>query len=316
MSDDPNEGGGAGGGGAGGDGVTPASAAGLLGAAAEGGGGGAGGAGGGAGGSGDGQKGEAPDWWGTLADTAPDKKTPSDRKWIENKGFKSPAEAIAAYRQLENQFGSGEKLVLPKDANDADGWNRVFTALGRPEAPEGYDAKPLGDQVDPAFFGEFAKAAHAAGLTQRQVEAVAEFNNQQLAAAATAQAQREKAEGAELRKTHGAALETMMAHTDRALAAYGFTEQEAIAMRQALGVKRSLEFFAKLGSGMAEDGLPGNGNKGGGGDLATMLQRKQQIIKDPELAGKLRNGDPALKAEWDAINAAEAAQLEAQRRVA
>lgn len=69
----------------------------------------------------------------------------------------------------------GRKGVIPPDAATAkpEDWDRFHAALGRPEKPEGYDIKPPADApegiYDQQFAGDFRTAAHAAGLSQRQV---------------------------------------------------------------------------------------------------------------------------------------------------
>src|SRR5882757_6971704 len=69
----------------------------------------------------------------------------SDTKgWLENKGWsgeRALPEVIKAHRNLESLVGR-DKLPLPKDEHDTEGWNRVYEKLGRPARWEDYGIEP------------------------------------------------------------------------------------------------------------------------------------------------------------------------------
>lgn len=87
-------------------------------------------------------------------------------------------EALArSYLSLERLLPA-DKLALPRGPDDAEGWDRVHTALGRPDAADGYAwqapaALPEGVAVDEGLLGLFRASAHKAGLSQRQFDGVA-----------------------------------------------------------------------------------------------------------------------------------------------
>ena len=59
-------------------------------------------------------------------------------------------------------------VALPADG-DADGWAKVYTALGRPDAPDKYGfTPPAGVQVDTALQSGFQAKAFEAGLSAKQ----------------------------------------------------------------------------------------------------------------------------------------------------
>jgi hypothetical protein len=49
------------------------------------------------------------------------------------KGWRGPADMLTSYRALEKMLGS-EKLPLPRDEADREGYERIYKALGRPES--------------------------------------------------------------------------------------------------------------------------------------------------------------------------------------
>lgn len=56
--------------------------------------------------------------------------------------YKDVNALASSYVNLERLLGS-EKIPLPKDDNDTEGWNRFYAAAGRPEAADKYEiAKP------------------------------------------------------------------------------------------------------------------------------------------------------------------------------
>lgn len=78
-----------------------------------------------------------------------------------------------SYVNLEKLLGS-EKVPLPKGDNDTDGWSRLYTTLGRPEAADKYaiDKPTVPDGMDlPYDEGEesfWRKLAFENGLSQKQ----------------------------------------------------------------------------------------------------------------------------------------------------
>jgi hypothetical protein len=95
-----------------------------------------------------------PSWVDSISD-------PEVLGYIQKKGWSAPADIVQGYRNLEKLVGN-EKVPLPKGEQDAEGWERVFTALGRPTSPDAYK---LPDSDAAAKF-------HEVGLNTRQAEAL------------------------------------------------------------------------------------------------------------------------------------------------
>lgn len=82
------------------------------------------------------------------------------------RGFDSVDKLAKSYVNLVKKLGvpSEQLLRLPSEDADEESWNDIYTRLGRPEGPEGYDL-PDAEGMD-----QFRQMAHSMGLTQRQAE--------------------------------------------------------------------------------------------------------------------------------------------------
>lgn len=77
-----------------------------------------------------------------------------------------------SYRHAESLLG-GERVPVPKDDRDEDGWNRWYAASGRPEAPDKYEFKrpaelPAGIDYNEDLEKTYRQWAHANGLNKKQ----------------------------------------------------------------------------------------------------------------------------------------------------
>ncbi len=284
-----------------------------------GGGGGGGGAdqGGGTGDQGGGGGGEP--WYATVSDSVATQGELSHKAWLDNKGFKSLDDAVTSYRNLEKAHGSG-RFNVPKDASDAAAWDATFKALGRPDSPEGYKIAevlgvPAGGTV-PEFASGFAAEAHKAGLLPAQVAAVAQwYAGQEAAQDAAFGAQAEK-DMAELKggQGWGDKFDANLATAQAAAKQFGFDQAKMEKLERALGTRGLMEFMHDLGKKVGEDTLEGGGGRKLGGMTGPQAaEAKKTFMANPDKVTALQRKDPQVKAEWDAINAALAAELDRQQ---
>lgn len=262
-------------------------------------------------GAGDGAPAGDP-WFAALPDDAPDDKTLSDRKWAENKGYADVPTMVKAMRSLESQFG-GEKLPLPKGPDDKDGWDRLFKAAGRPDAPDDYKFDGIAN-IDPALTGAFAPVAHQLGLSQAQAEGVAKFNEAMVAEQANATKTAHAAEVAAMRKEVGSdGFNAMLERGLRAAERFGLEPADVAALRQTVGPKKLVSLLDSIGKAMGEDTLEGGGKQAFDLTPDKVATRKAEIKGDRAFQDRLRAKDPAAVAEWAAINDAEAKAMERAR---
>jgi len=120
------------------------------------------------------------------------------------------------YVNAQSMIGA-DKIALPgKHATDDD-WNNVYTKLGRPEEPSGYELSnnlPEGQEPNEKMLEWFKGTAHKAGLSPRQAQIVLQdYNemNQSQSSVDTGQAEQMVMDTeTELKKEYGQAFEDRM----------------------------------------------------------------------------------------------------------
>ena len=227
--------------------------------------------------------------------------------WAQNKGWKSPEDLAKSAFNLEKLLGS-EKVPMPKDANDVEGWDRFFKAAGRPDAPDAYGLDKI-EGADPEFSKGAAAAFHAAGLNPTQAAKLVEFYGAQakasLEAQETAFAQQAQLDVGDLRREWGPAFEAKLEAAKRATKLAGLDEATTQKIERSLGIKAAAELFAKIGEATSESTFRtgGSGQGGDGGFLtpAAATQRRASLMKDPDFVARLNSGDPAARSQLDQL---------------
>jgi hypothetical protein len=230
------------------------------------------------------------------------------RGLVETKGWQTPVDAITSYANLEKFLGAdkaGRGLVLPKEDAGADEWGQVYDRLGRPKAPDGYKLPvPQGDT------GEFAQAAakvfHEAGLSTKQAEALASWWNQTQQQMAGSQeqslVQNSEIEMAQLQQEWGRDFDSNIEAGRRAARQFGVDADTISAMESAIGTRKTMELFTKIGKGLTEDTfVDGSGNRGFGVSPEAARVRIGQLKADPEWTAKYLGGNADAKAEMDRL---------------
>lgn len=97
---------------------------------------------------------------------------------VRAKGWSGADDVLKGYSELEKFKGvaSGEHIVLPKDLDDVDGWNKMFNAIGRPETADKYTFdNQSGIELGDELMSGFKQFAHEAGYSQKQLEGAINF---------------------------------------------------------------------------------------------------------------------------------------------
>lgn len=91
--------------------------------------------------------------------------------WDKATGKPKVEDLGRSYLSLEKLLGR-EKVPVPTDDNDDEGWNRWYAAMGRPEAPDKYEFQrpdlPQDLPYDEEMEKDFRAWAHKNGLNKRQ----------------------------------------------------------------------------------------------------------------------------------------------------
>jgi hypothetical protein len=184
--------------------------------------------------------------------------------WVNEQGFKSPADVIASQRGLMRMKGvPPEELVRVQK-----GWDEkpetaaeVYARLGRPEKAEGYELPDV--QVGEGGFDltpGYRTKAHELGLSARQAKGIAEWFTGTSREWGT-----QRSEALELRDTQqelalkaewGGAFDENLGAGKRAWAsvakAAGLDTNDIGALQQSLGYAKVMKLFASMGRALGE----------------------------------------------------------------
>lgn len=222
-------------------------------------------------------------------------------EYVANKGWKSPGDAITAYQSLERFMGAdkaGRGVVWPKDENDADGWNAVYSRL-RPEKPDAYG-------LTDGFGKTASEWFHEAGLSPKQAKALAEKWD----GYAKTEQERMQAEMAKAWESESAALKSEWADkydaqidtAKRAAARLGVDEATLEKLQSGMGQAGLMKFMAQVGALFAEDATP-NGTPVAGPRTADDAQAEiKRLMTDTEFFKRRLAGESAAVKLWDDLH--------------
>ena len=184
------------------------------------------------------------------------KDSPELSEFVGKKGWKDASSLVNSYRELEKMIG-GEKIPVPKDANDKAAWDVVLKRLGRPDAADGYGISKR-EGADPEF-AKFAEGMfHEIGLPVHMAQAIADkfakFGADSQAAQEERYAQSVAADLEELRSLNGwgPAYEAKSAAVHAAMDAFKIDSDTVTKIERSLGTKATANLFASIGEKMGE----------------------------------------------------------------
>jgi hypothetical protein len=245
--------------------------------------------------------------------------TPVDVKWlgenppdeikgyVQNKGWKNPLEVLDGYRNLEKLVGS-HRLAMPKDEKDAEGWGKVYDALGRPKAPTEYKL-PVPEGHDGKFAEVAAGVFHKAGLSTKQATEIATWWNDAQTQAAKAEAEafaaKSEQEIVALKGEWGGAYNERVETAKRGLRMFGIDGDKASALEKVMGTKGLMQFAYDLGFKISEHGAPGmESQQPGTGGALTPQQAQAEITRlkaDVSWSKKYLEGDADAKRRMEQL---------------
>ena len=241
-------------------------------------------------------------------------ESPDDRGYAEVKGWKSNAELLKSYRNLETMRGvPPERLVtLPENMEDAEAMKPVLAKLGlaAPEKPEDYGFDAM-DGVDP----EFAKTAqgwmHELGVPPKMATALAgkwnEFANTQREGLINEAKEEAAAELGQLAGEWGSKYNQKMEQGRQFARRAGFSAEAIAAIESNLGVGETFKTFANafeaLGLGEADFviGAKKTDQFNGMSPDAAKAEHKR-LMSDGEFMGKYLKGDIASREKMQRLN--------------
>lgn len=256
----------------------------------------------------------APTPAGGNAATPPATPTPADwtaslkpelKGYVQTKEFKDPATVVEAYQNLEKLMGARERLIkTPEKDDDVQGWNEVYTRLGKPAKADDYKiAVPEGQGPE---FANWAKGTfHELNLTGKQAEQLSAKWNEYVGGMQAQQQQQYQQQAqqqeAELKREWGAAYEAKIGKAKAAATRFGIEGAMIDKMESALGLPTLMKFLSNIGEKIGEDSFV----TGQRANTMTPEQARQRITslqQDKAFFSRLMSGDDSAKREWNQLN--------------
>lgn len=293
------------------DGGTGGGVAGTGGAA----GGAAGGQGGAMGAGGPGAAGGTSPWFQDTirADFHP---TLAAKGWDKVDAKEFPNTVLEAYSGLEKLVGRS-RLAVPKDAEDREAWDAIYSTMGRPGKATDYKLEGLpeeyGKALDPAVKQVYLDALHKAGVGDKAAAELFQLNATQWAGAQAAQAAaavkaNEEQQNA-LALEWGAKAEANTQIAKAAVRMLGLDAETMAKMETGLGYDGLHKFLYGIGSKLGEAGFAGTGgdNTGfEGGNPAAARAEITKLSQDRDFQAKLQHRDPRVRqdalARWEDLH--------------
>ena len=192
---------------------------------------------------------------------------------------------------------AGRGMVLPKDENDKESFDKIYSALGRPEKPEGYEllSQVKEGEYDKGLVDAMAGAMHEHGISKKQGQALlSAYQKEHLAAQEALRLKHED----DVRAMRASYTTAQLEEVRRGYREMGITEQEAVAMEIYLGVARASEIYGHVGRRIGEDRpIEGAKSTGQAGSPAAANRRMDDLMNDPLFLKRYMNGDQGANEE-------------------
>ena len=187
------------------------------------------------------------DWKSSLPDELKNDPTLSNFKDVES----------LAKTVVHQQKQMGNRIPIPKDE---EGFNELYTKLGRPSEPTAYETnipEDMQEHYSEDNLNQFKDVAHKIGLNQKQVDALIEYQHGAIRASmdnepAMLAAQKEETEQT-LKQDWGLDYNKNIRAAQRALQVYGDEEIMDLMNTSAGNHPAVVKLFARLGAEVTED---------------------------------------------------------------
>lgn len=190
--------------------------------------------------------------WGNISE--------DNKSYLDKKGFHSPDDLLKSYRELEKAYSS--KISLPKDDNE-ESLTKFYSRLGMPDDISGFELKL--SKEDEALADDFKKACLSAHILPKSAQAIYDwFSDYRVKENEKSVQQWNDLSAAEFddqKKSWGAKAAFNLEQMKRGIRLFAGDDEEAVYhLEQALGTKRLMQIFARLGEAVSEDNPIGFGD--------------------------------------------------------
>lgn len=234
------------------------------------------------------------DWMAGLNDTV--------KNFATNKGWKNPSEVLDSYQNLEKLVGAPQdKIIKMPDEADAEGWNSVYSKLGRPQTPADYKLEVPKEGGDPEFAKWASERFHEAGLSAKQAAIINGKWNEYAAGVKAQQTQNQintLQQGQEkITKEWGAAVEQNTKIASRAVREFGVPKETLDKIENAIGYDGVMKLFHNIGSKIGESSFVVGDQSNGAMTPDAAKAKIQSLMGDKAWAAKYTAGDTSAVKE-------------------
>lgn len=257
----------------------------------------------------------------SSADPAPtsnwsDSFDPDLKEYVSSKGFQDPKSVLESYRNLEKLRGvPADRLLKLPDQPDAPEWKDVYSKLGTPATPEGYEFQKNADG-DNSFTDWASENFHKLNLTKSQGQELAKQYNDFVTAQQNEQAEQHNVQTQEqtvkLKKEWGAAYNQNVMKAQAAYRTFGIPDAAVTALEKSMGFDGTMKFMFDIGLRLGEHAFVGGGNSQSFGDnqIFTPSQAKAKIAalkSDTDFSARYLKGDTKAREQLTRLHEMAAA---------
>jgi len=203
---------------------------------------------------------------------------------VQNKGWSSPSDMANGYEHASKFIGGDpSQLVKMPSADDADGYNELYSKLGRPEKADGYSFKMADEMGGDNFTGWMKDTAYKIGLSDKQAGELAEslnqFNSESMQNMQSQSQANTTTQINELKTEWGAAHDKNTLQAKVAAQSLGISEDQIKGIESELGYKETMKLFQKLGEKVGEANFQDGTDNQGFQSAMTPEQAKSEISR-------------------------------------
>ena len=243
--------------------------------------------------------------WGWLGDV--DSETLG---YVQNKGFKSPADILKSYQHLEKFRGADETQLLKLPSNDEER-NEFQQRLGRPEtvdgykfeAPEGYQENETDQILKQKFFEHGVSSEAFSDIAKVFIEAQSQTHQKQEAQAI----EDHNNQVQELRDKLGTRFDSVISSAERAARSIGMDDEAIGKFQEVFGPQKAVELLINLSKNVGEDNIDSINNELPLGSTQEQVEaRISQLISavnaDPKRYQMFQSKAGDDYVEWQKLN--------------
>ena len=213
---------------------------------------------------------------------------------------------LNGYVHAQKQFGKA--IFLPENE---EGWDKVYSKLGRPAKPEEYDLNFEGYELNEDIVKTAKQKAFELGLSGKQareyVKTFVDVSKSEQELAVQAQTDAQKAYD-EYRKTKYA---DKLEETENLAASFLEDNFEGDALEDIKKIAGTNQHIFDLIAKMAEGGTPKDGaNLGTGTGYKSAAEQIEDLNRDKEFFKAYNSGDPQAKQKWNKLQELKQQELQ------